>query len=247
MPIVLRRPLPFPRRRRRFLPVSAAQSFAYAAVFLGDSITRGTGASSGAGTAGGTTYPGKVMEAAGAEWTGRNTGNSSDTLVGMLARLDTDVYPYLVGTSKNAVLILGGINDISLGADAATTYARLVELCEEIRADEPACKIIVGTILPTTTGALNTERAIVNASIRANWQDYSDALMDFAFDDLIGDDADASNATYYGDGVHPTDAGYARMGLYAASALAQAIVTTSGGGSGVGGLINGGLISAGVN
>ena len=100
----------------------------------------------------------------------------------------------------------------------------------------------MGTILPTTTAAYNTERAIVNTSIRANWQDYADALMDFAFDDLIGDDADASNATYYGDGVHPTDAGYARMGLYAAAALAQAMVTTSGGGGAGGGVFGGAVI-----
>jgi hypothetical protein len=111
------------------------------------------------------------------------------------------------------VCIWCGINDIVAGADAATTYSRLVTYCQGRQA--AGYQVVVSTLLPCTSASAigvgyNAKRNTVNASIRANWATFADALADVAADTRIGDDADSDDLVYFNaDKTHLNATGYA--------------------------------------
>lgn len=107
---------------------------------------------------------------------------------------DKDAYYYL----------FAGSNDIQAGASAATTYAALLSLWANARAD--GYKVVAFTVPDRTTfsGATATARATLNASILGDPTQY-DYLVRV---DLVL--PDPTNLTYFqSDGIHPTAAGYA--------------------------------------
>jgi lysophospholipase L1-like esterase len=112
--------------------------------------------------------------------------------------------------SKCVLNVLIGANDLkSYGTGAAGYITDLAAYCDDRRT--AGWEVVVGTILPQTDATHNTRRATVNAAI-ATWVGvHCDAIADFAANTTIGEDADASNVTYYSDGLHPTAAGYAIM------------------------------------
>lgn len=111
----------------------------------------------------------------------------------------------------NVLSILIGANDLgSLTATQTTNWvARLKTYCDARQA--LGWRISLCTILPRTTAGFNTQRNIANDLIRADTSFY-DSLADLAADTTIGEDADASDGTYYSDGTHPTVAGHAIIG-----------------------------------
>ena len=77
-------------------------------------------------------------------------------------------------------------------------------------------KVAVVTILPRisdVSDSFNSRRSTINAAI-ATWVGvHCDAIVDFAADPTMGPNSAANgvstyNATYYADGVHPTNAGH---------------------------------------
>ncbi len=113
--------------------------------------------------------------------------------------------------------ILIGANDLSDYASAAAYLADLYAVTDQVRA--AGAKVVICTAIPKSSawsGYLthNSYRATLNAQLRLDvvgggGAEKFDALADFAADGTIGDDADASNATYYVDGLHLTAAGHA--------------------------------------
>lgn len=111
-----------------------------------------------------------------------------------------------------------GINDLRNvnGAMSSSEFlSRLTSYCAARKAAFPARKIAVGTIGPCDPAisvvTFNAERAAVNTGIRAMLTNGEiDAVMDFAADADMGPDAAYANTTYFGDGLHPTEAGHQR-------------------------------------
>lgn len=139
---------------------------------------------------------------------GANWAVPGDGLAQLQARA-ADLDACVSDTASDYVLsVLIGANDLAAYTGGAAQYSiDLAAYCAARRA--AGWKVVICTILPRTNATHNTRRAIVNADI-ATWVGVNcDAIADFAANADMGDDADASNLTYYSDGVHPTAAGQA--------------------------------------
>lgn len=125
--------------------------------------------------------------------------------------------------SKNIYVPWECTNDLFFGASAATAYSNYVTLCGLAR--DTGYKVVAVTVLPRsnsgTPGTFEADRQTVNTNIRNNWASFADALADVAANTTIGDAGDETNATYYSDLVHMTDAGY----LIVADIIKTAILT----------------------
>jgi lysophospholipase L1-like esterase len=113
--------------------------------------------------------------------------------------------------SKNVLVLFGGTNDMHFGDTGATTYSRLVPYCQARQAT--GYKVVVLTAMPRSDAGnavgFEAERQTYNASIRANWRTFADALVDVALDARIGLPGCQLDTTYFnGDQVHMTPAGY---------------------------------------
>lgn len=177
--------------------------------FAGDSQTYGTALADPVLDC----YPQQCLQLLGGGWHGTNSGYPSTQVSAMITDAPTNLDPYIDATNytKNVCVLLGGTNDLYFGADAATTITRISDFCAARQL--AGWKVVVCTILPrsdgSTPGSFEADRQTVNASIRANWATYADAIADIADDARIGEDNDEQNATYYADLVHMTPAGYA--------------------------------------
>lgn len=139
---------------------------------------------------------------------GSNKAVSGSTLASLNSRAAT-VDLAIASTAQDHILsVLIGANDLAGYSGGAAQYITdLAAYCDARRA--AGWQVVICTILPTTNATHNTRRATVNAAI-AGWVGvHADAIADFAANGTMGDDADASNLTYYSDGVHPTAAGQA--------------------------------------
>ena len=120
-----------------------------------------------------------------------------------------DWYALNRSDKKSVVSILGGHNDIS----GSRTAAQVITSLQNYGANRKAAghHVVMCTILPDSVyGGFNTTRATVNTAMRTWGGTYWDSLVDFDTD-LMGLDATASNATYYSDGIHPTQVGMNRL------------------------------------
>lgn len=182
-------------------------------VFEGDSMT------SGVGSTGGQTYPQQTIDLLGgsSEWYGLNQGTPSETVQAMSANAASTIDNlYDDSLDYNILSFWGGTNDIFFGADAATTYSRIVSYAQGRQS--AGFEVIVSTILPRsgggTPGTFEADRQLVNTNIRDNWETFADALSDIASDSRIGDAGDETDGTYYSDNIHLTNAGYAIIAEY---------------------------------
>ena len=113
------------------------------------------------------------------------------------------------------------ILSIFLGANDALTYWSAQAWCDALEvyvnarkaAQNAGDKIIVCTLLPNQNPGFNARRNAINA-ILATWvgSGKCDALADFASEATVGVDAASANATYYPDGVHPSNATHTLLG-----------------------------------
>ncbi len=137
-----------------------------------------------------------------------NASRPSITTTQMLTRVSADYATFAVTPTPKVAVIWEGTNDIAVGGvSAATAYANLVSLAQNLKASGYG-KVVMGTVLPRS-GLNNTTRGTLNTSIRGNTTDW-DATADVAADATIGADGANTNATYYaGDQVHLIAAGNA--------------------------------------
>ena len=113
------------------------------------------------------------------------------------------------------VTVLIGAND-TLNYPSAQAWANaLWAYTDKLRAE--GYKVAVGTVLPRIAGAptnqapFNARRVEQNKLIRAALGTHIDAVIDYAADPRIGDDADALDQTLFPDGLHPSAKGHAIM------------------------------------
>lgn len=172
---------------------------------IGDSITDGYGASGSPVQ----TYPQQLLDdsdyiVTGEALAGRTAATGLSAVTGTMldsfgARMPGD-------STKNAAVCLFGPNDLSGGASAAATYANLITLwtaCRSAGFNAVAC-----TPLGCVNGGSLTQQKLADLAtlIRSDPSQY-DALVDIAADSRIGY-GQHGNTTYFGDGVHPINAGY---------------------------------------
>lgn len=186
-------------------------------VTLGDSITDGTGSTWGADNR----YPDLLQKElqtkrGGEKFTvlnagiGANAVSVSSPITGPsgAARFSHDVSSRPGVTD---VILLEGINDIGIyGASAAQITAALANIADQAHAK--GYTITAGTLLPAQDYTLLREstRQEVNAWIRTT--DVFDRVVDFDLGMRDPSNPNRLNPAYdSGDGLHPNDAGYAKM------------------------------------
>jgi len=188
-------------------------------LFDGDSLTIGANVVD----ANGLTYPYQTMQKLSPFLDSANLGLGGQFIATMLANAPAKIDAAGRGRPRAVVAYWGGTNDISLGGyTAAQTYANTVAYGQGRQA--AGFRVAVLTMLPRTGDTIagfETARQSVNASIRANWATFADALIDVGNDTTIGQAGQDSNLTYYlGDGIHLNEAGYAIVAGLAATAIA---------------------------
>ena len=121
--------------------------------------------------------------------------------------------------NRDCVLMFSATNDVEVSG-YPTTYASVGQQIVDGALADGFTHVVPCTLTPKTAVAspgYNAARATANTSIRAFTG--IAAVCDFAADSRFGDDADASNAALYSDGVHATDLCKGYMGEVAASTL----------------------------
>lgn len=179
----------------------AARAFAGSLLICeGDSLTSGVGA-------GGSefAYP---LQLTNGTCTVLNIGTAGDTIAANTSATDAATNLNASSALKKTAVLFLGINDILASASSATITANLDTYLTRLRASNSIVKICGVTLMPSTnlTAGQEVIRLAVNTHIR------SLAAYDYVAD-LVTDSRlnDASNATYFSDGLHCTAAGYAVM------------------------------------
>lgn len=166
-------------------------------VTVGDSITFGSGAS--------TPWP-SLLSTVNA-FTVHNSAVSGHTTWLIITNFSTEVAAHISRKAKNNIVtVFIGSNDGALyGATARHTANRLAAYCRQLKL--AGAKPVVLTMISRV--GYDTFKNSYNALIRDEWRTYADAIADVADDALLGADGAYSNATYFADNIHPTDAGHA--------------------------------------
>lgn len=115
--------------------------------------------------------------------------------------------------ATNWLVVFAGTNGIRLQHNTAAAEAGYFEtyVAARISAGWNPDNIVVCTMLPAVDPSASP-RDDYNALLVSLAATYGYRLARFDLDETIGQDGDAANTTYYGDGLHPTAAGHAIMG-----------------------------------
>lgn len=157
-------------------------------------------------------------------------GTSGATTPQLITAAPTKVDPLYdssISANKRILIFWEGTNHIAntVSADETIFYNAIKEYCEDRKTANPAINIIVGTIMPRQSPSnpdYETVRLAVNDLIRdalTNNEPWLDAIADVGGDATIGATGAAANATYFGDGLHLTDAGQTIAKTYFTSAI----------------------------
>jgi lysophospholipase L1-like esterase len=183
-------------------------------IFEGDSITEGVGASNAEDFS----YPAQLARRGPSEPKWFNLGAGGDTLQNMAATVSgvTALLARNPAYPNRLVGLLAGTNDINNGRTEAQVRADLDAWIAAVRG--VAGVVPFGcTILPRTdfNPAEEAVRQAVNGYIRSGAN--LAFVVDLAAEPRLANPADAA---IYGDGIHPTDAGYAVLAEVVHGALA---------------------------
>lgn len=193
-------------------------------VALGDSTTAGTpffkspieAAPNGSGDA---TAPFAYrMTQVHPDWTVLNRGVNGERSDQIAARFDRDV----LAAHPQFVVILAGVNDVYQGRSVESVTAQLKAMYDKARAAK--IPVIAGSIVPynTATPDQNARMHAINDWIRAEaTRDSNVTFVDTRKAAAIPDNIDLLASSP--DGLHPSIAGYHRMGDAVAAAIAAKI------------------------
>jgi hypothetical protein len=200
---------------------------------LGDSITEGTGSSSGGG------YRVELFRLAVTNskhltFVGRNASGPA-TVAGQPFPKNHEGYPHYtiddepafgrMGISPvvdqgitlgqpNIILLMIGTNDVNNGIDLASAPTRLGALLDRMTADAPSTLIVVARIVPTASDTTNLDVVAYDAAIPGLIQARTATGKHILVVDMYA--AMTANPSYktalMHDGLHPNDAGYVIMG-----------------------------------
>ena len=156
-----------------------------------------------------------------------NRGIGSQVTAQMLVRFEQDV----VALKPSAVVILGGVNDVSgfLQIETADGIVSNIEAMADI-ADRHGIKVVLCSILPVTNTSTAdyvvkerkpAELRLINRKLQTLAKARGYAFANYA-PALAGDDG-LMRKTLTKDGVHPLPSGYARMAPIAEAAIDAAL------------------------
>lgn len=141
-----------------------------------------------------------------AAWSSAHAGIGGTTLTTM----NSNVAGWIAAHEPDVVLLIGGINDIALGASPATAITRLETLIDTIQATPTAPDIIVSTT--TLHSSYLTDSVTYNGLLSA-----ACAGKAVRFVDAAGDISAANSML--SDAVHPRPRGYERIAARMATAV----------------------------
>lgn len=177
--------------------------------FAGDSLTIGSNASTLAQSWSG-------LASAQLQVTPKYSAQAGTTMVVAAGLNASMVNASFIPSRRNVYTLFLGTNDLAANNSEATLETNFANFCEARKSYDSHWLVVVCTILPRSSAfsggqnssGFESSRGTFNSWLRANYTKFADALIDFAGDSTIGDQADASNTTYYSDGVHLTNAGH---------------------------------------
>lgn len=139
-----------------------------------------------------------------------NRGIPGQTTGFLNTHIIDSLVPYLNNSyATNTIVVTEGINDMAFGASPTVAYSRLKTLCQNIKALNASYKVIICTILPTTSYVSNANITQVNDSIIANYAQFADTLVNTTANNQIGQVGNNLNTNYYrNDGLHLFPEGY---------------------------------------
>lgn len=201
--------VPTAPQRAAMFAEAAATFEAVRVVSDGDSITYGTGASTGSA------YPDYLASALARSYPVFDFGNPGDKVADLAARASlTDA---AIPAGPRTVLVVQiGTNDLDVSSPA-TIYAAIKAYCQARKAAATTkgadLKIVVNTLIfnasKTTQG--KADRVTLNANLLSNAvaEGWADIVTDFTTDPVLGlSTSQASYPTYWSDTAHPTALGY---------------------------------------
>lgn len=167
----------------------------------------------------------------------RNCGINGDTTGGMLARF----HHHVVQDGADAVLLMGGFNDLALGTGLGTVKANIFALVQHSFSARvrPVLGVPIPVHAPITfplLGSVDLPRACADYAALHQWlrvlaQDFALQCVDFsqafaalrvqtqAATEVITGAAPDPLARLYTDGLHPSEAGHELMARQAALVL----------------------------
>lgn len=188
----------------------AGKTRRYSAVIVcdGNSLTAGTGST------GGQTYPRQLADLV-PDCLVVNAGVGAQSTASMISN-SSDVDVYLTSIKPPRIVMAWELrNTMNAGGTPAQAVADMETYCLARRA--LGARVIVMNVTEDTypgTGMSDAERLEANSLLAAGYADFADALVDLAARTNL---QDSTNLTYFTDGIHMTNAGYAEV---AAGALA---------------------------
>ncbi len=211
-----------------------------AVIFVGDSITAGTGATRNV-----LAWADKsILDARGVDIDRINVGQGGSTAQGWdNGELEAVAFPYYsADRSSNIFVVSLGTNDLTQNSEsAANVLGWLTSIGNKIKALGANVTVVFGSVITrdTMSGPQETQRLALNSSLltafstattvtnytlAAGGTTYGDALLDFS----------ALTVTRPGDGIHPDNPGHATMAALATAALFPSpfdilTITTNGG------------------
>lgn len=213
--------LPTGKQRLKLMRYLAPRDGRIQVVLRGNSLTAGQGASDAATTG----YP-AVLRAAFTTrgYVGREVhdrGHGGDSTEFILQNFFSDEFLLLDKTFDRSVLVMFEVrNSTTAGRSAQEIYQTHVTYGN--RARGAGYWFLACTAPPTDGDAAGQGVAgAANALIRANWQQFANGFVDLERVPELTPAGNVLNPTYYSDGVHLTDAGYAVI----ASRVLAAILT----------------------
>ncbi|BDI30392.1 hypothetical protein CCAX7_24430 [Capsulimonas corticalis] len=207
--------------------VTNAQAAPAQVVCNGDSLTFGSHASKGEGTATGTTYPGVLAARLGESWRVTNVGLPGWPTEGISNDAKAHVDPLFDPSLKeNVLIIMGGTNNMGIyHEDGAAAFAHVEAYCRARKAAHP-WKILVVTLpmaaYPSYAKDFEAKAIQYDLLVRRNWRQFADGIVDLQADPRLGARGSEYNTLYFGaDHTHLTDAGYQLVGEAAAKAVTK--------------------------
>lgn len=188
--------------------------------FHGDSLTAGNG-STDAGTK---AYHVVMIAALTTVPTSTAIGVGGTQISNMLTPALTDIDRQRDANRRNVLFMWFGSNDLAVGGRSTAQVIADYQTYGLAR-QAAGWQSLIFTLLPRSTGGTDVNfevnRQTVNTSIRANYAAWGYAgVVDVGADATIGAPGASANGTYYTDGTHMTDAGYAIAATIARTALA---------------------------
>jgi lysophospholipase L1-like esterase len=185
-------------------------------LFLGNSLTRGSGASSPSAA-----YPTVTMRELGIGDAWENLGHDSETTQQMAQEAPLLVDVQADGTRPTIAIVWEIGNDLWYGANQTDAFQHFVDYCRTRRKN--GFRVVALTITPrlnpTAPATWETDRLAINGRLRAEWTGFADGLADVAAAPELGNAGD--RAIYGPDGIHLIDAGYAAVARIVADVLRQ--------------------------